>query len=92
MIRTWRHKGLKKFYDTGNTAGIQTKHHAILQMLLFQLDASTQPQDMNTPGNGFHALSGKLKGYFSVKVNANWRLIFKFDRENVIDVDYIDYH
>ena len=92
MIKTWRHKGLKKFYDTGSTAGIQAKHSSTLRILLFQLDSAVQAQDMNTPGNGFHTLSGRLKGYFSVKVSANWRLIFQFEKGNAIDIDYLDYH
>lgn len=92
MIKDWRHKGLKKFYDSGNKAGIQPKHAENLRLLLFQLASAVQPEDMNTPGNNFHKLHGDLQGYFSVKVSGNWRIIFQFEGEDAILVDYIDYH
>jgi proteic killer suppression protein len=92
MIKNWKHKGLKKFYETGSLAGIQAKHAEILRLLLFQLTNAIKPEDMNTPGNDFHKLSGDLKGFFSVKVNKNWRLIFYFIGENAVDIDYVDYH
>lgn len=92
MIKTWRHKGLKKFYETGSKAGIQPKHSEILKLLLLQLASSTNPEDMNTPGNYFHSLHGELDGYYSVKINGNWRLIFKFEQSDAILVDYVDYH
>lgn len=92
MIRQWRHKGLKKFYETGSKAGIQPKHADILSLLLFQLANAIQPEDMNTPGNDFHKLTGKLADFYAVTVNKNWRLIFKFEGQDAIEVDYIDYH
>lgn len=92
MMKDWRHKGLKKFYESGSKAGIQPKHAEILRLLLFQLATAMKPDDMNTPGNDFHRLYGDLQGYFSVKVNENWRLIFQFEGTDAILVDYIDYH
>lgn len=92
MIKTWRHKGLKKFYETGSKAGIQPKHSEILRLLLLQLASAIKPEDMNTPGNYFHPLHGELSGYYSVKVSGNWRLIFQFEEEDAILVDYVDYH
>lgn len=92
MIKDWRHKGLKKSYDSGNKSGIQPKHTETLRLLLLQLASAIQPEDMNTPGNHFHRLHGDLQGYFSVKVSGNWRLIFQFEGTNAILVDYIDYH
>lgn len=92
MIKEWRHKGLKIFYETGSKAGIQPQHAEILRMLLLQLASAIKPEDMRTPGNDFHKLQGKFEGYYAVKVNANWRLIFKFFGEDAILVDYIDYH
>lgn len=92
MIKNWRHKGLKNYYETGSKAGIQPKHADLLSMLLLQLASSIRPEDMNTPGNHFHKLVGDLKGYYSVKVSGNWRLIFQFEGEHAILVDYIDYH
>lgn len=92
MIKDWRHKGLKQFYEFGSKAGIQPKHAEILKLLLFQLTSSIKPEDMNTPGNNFHRLQGDLQGYFSVKISGNWRLIFQFEGTNAILVNYIDYH
>lgn len=92
MIQSWRHKGLKKFYESGSKAGIQPKHADILKLLLFQLTSAIKPEDMNTPGNNFHSLHGDLRGYFSVKVSGNWRVTFQFDKTDAILVDYIDYH
>ena len=90
MIKTWRHKGLKKFYGTGSKSGIQPKHTEILRVLLLQLTSAIKPEDMT--GNNFHPLHGRLNGYYSVKVSGNWRVIFQFEEEDAILVDYIDYH
>jgi proteic killer suppression protein len=92
MIKTWKHKGLKLFFETGNTSGIQQKHKSALSEILFQLEHATCPQDMNTPGNNFHGLIGKRKGQYSVSVSGNWRIVFEFAREDAILVDYLDYH
>ena len=92
MIKSWRHKGLKSFYETGNKAGIQPKHADTLAMLLLQLASAAKAVDMDTPGNYFHPLHGDLKGYYSVKVSGNWRIIFQFMGEDAILVDYVDYH
>ena len=92
MIKSWKHKGLRIFFETGSKAGIQPKHAHILSLLLLQLASATKPEDMNTPGNYFHSLQGNLKGYFSVKVNGNWRIIFQFVGKNAVLVDYVDYH
>ena len=92
MIRSWKHKGLKIFYETGSTVGIQYKHREILRDLLFQLDHAVCPRDMNTPGNKLHKLSGKLKNHYSVWVSGNWRLTFAFQGKNAILVNYQDYH
>jgi len=92
MIRQWRHQSLKQFYETGSKAGIQPKHADVLSLLLFQLANAIQPEDMNTLGNDFHKLKGNLAGFYAVTINKNWRLIFKFEGQDAIEVDYIDYH
>lgn len=92
MIKSWQHKGLKLFYDTGCVAKIQSKNKEKLHDILQILDFATSPEQMNFPGLDFHALKGKLKGYYSVKVSANWRVTFSFEGENVVSVDYLDYH
>jgi proteic killer suppression protein len=88
MIKTWKHKGLKTFFETGNAAKIQQKHKQLLREILFQLVHATCPNDMNTPGNNFHGLVGKRKGQYSVSVSGNWRVVFAFDGEDAILVDY----
>lgn len=92
MIKSWKNKGLQKFFETGSTAGIQSKHAVRLKIILQRLHAAVKPEDMNTPGMAFHRLKGNLKGYFAVTVKTNWRIIFKFEKENAILLDYVDYH
>ena len=92
MIKSWRHKGLKLFYDTGSTAKIQKKHASKLHNILQTLDFAAAPEQMRFPGTDFHALKGKLKSFYSVKVDANWRIIFAFEGKDAILVDYLDYH
>lgn len=92
MIKSWRHKGLKLFYETGSTAKIQEKHADKLHDILQGLDFATTPQHMNFPCFDFHALKGTMKGFYSVKVNANWRVVFAFEGKDAILVDYLDYH
>lgn len=92
MIRSFKHKGLRLFFETGSTAGIQPKHTGKLRIQLTALDNATCPEDMNAPGWKLHSLSGNLKTHWSVTVNANWRLTFKFESGHAILVDYQDYH
>ncbi len=92
MIKSWRHKGLKLFYDTGSTAKIQARHAEKLHDILQALDSATAPEQMRLPGLDFHKLSNNLKGFYAVTVNKNWRIIFGFEGKDAILVDYIDYH
>lgn len=92
MIKNFIHKGLKIFYETGKTTGIQTIHQRKLELILVRLDAIHKPEDMNLPGFGFHKLSGNMKGSYAVSVNKNWRIVFQFDGKDAYNVDYIDYH
>jgi toxin HigB-1 len=92
VIRTFRHRGLEKFFLTGSKAGIQPKHEARLRIQLTTLNLASTPQDMNRDGWDWHPLKGDLKGDWSVTVNGNWRLIFAFEGEDAILVDYRDYH
>lgn len=92
MIISWRHKGLKLFYDTGCTAKIQHKHADKLHDILQALDFATAPEQMNFPGLDFHLLRGEMYGFYAVKVSANWRVTFAFEGKNAILVDYVDYH
>jgi len=92
MIRLFRHKGLREYYETGNKRGINPDHASRLARILDRLDASVQPADMDLPGYHFHQLSGRGKGIWSVRVSGNWRVTFTFEGEDATDVDYLDYH
>ena len=92
MIKTFRHKGLQAFFETGSKAGIQPHHAGKLRVLLTTLDSAKHTDDMNAPGWKLHPLTGDLAGHYSVTVNGNWRLTFTFEGENTELVDYLDYH
>jgi proteic killer suppression protein len=92
MIRSFRHRGLQKFAETGSKAGIQPAHANKLRIQLTALDAAVGPTDMNAPGYALHPLHGKLEGHWAVRVSGNWRLTFAFQDEDAIHVDYQDYH
>lgn len=92
MIQNFRHKGLKLFFETGSTAGIQATHAAKLGRMLNRLNVATAAQAMNLPGWKLHPLKGALSGHWSVWVSGNWRLTFTFVGEDAELVDYPDYH
>jgi proteic killer suppression protein len=92
LIRTFRHRGLERFFKTGSKAGIQPPHETRLRILLTTLNLASAPSDMNRPGWDWHPLKGNLEGHWSVTVNKNWRLTFSFEGEDAILVDYQDYH
>lgn len=91
MITTFRHKGLKRFYDRGDRSKLNAQQVAKIKLILSALDAATTPQDLDLPPFRFHALKGDLKGFYSVWVTGNWRIIFRFEDEPE-DVDLTDYH
>ncbi|MDP4030496.1 MAG: type II toxin-antitoxin system RelE/ParE family toxin [Gallionella sp.] len=92
MIKTFRHKGLEAFYKTGSLAGIQPKHAARLREQLTALSVAREPADLKRPGWRLHGLVGDRSGYWSLTVQANWRVVFRFDDTDVELVDYLDYH
>jgi len=92
MIRSFKHKGLERYFLKASTAGIQTAHQKRLRLILGRLHAAVELSDMNIPGLYLHSLKGKFKGRWSVRVNGNWRVTFKFDAPDATDVDYEDYH
>lgn len=92
MIKTFRHKGLQTFFETGNKKGIQPHHAPRLRRQLIKLDIAKTFDDMNVPGWRLHALSGDLVEHYSVTVNGNWRITFKFEDGDAVLVDYQDYH
>lgn len=92
MINGFRHKGLEIFHLTGDTQGVQTAHAAKLSRILAALDAATSPAELNHHEYKLQALTGDTKGHWSLWVNDNWRVTFRFDGAHVDLVDYQDHH
>ena len=92
MIIGFHHKGLAALYETGSTKGIQAEHAAKLRRILALLDVAASPNDLNLPSFKLHPLKGDLKGHWSIKVNGNWRVTFRFIGADVELVNYVDYH
>jgi toxin HigB-1 len=92
MIQSIKHKGLKLFFEKGNSSKIQPTHKRRLRLILTLLHAAKDIKDMNYPGSNLHRLSGDFKNYWAVNVSGNWRIVFRFEKGEVFDVDYIDYH
>lgn len=92
MIKSFVHKGLKKFYISGSKAGIQAKHANNLRLILAQLDNSENITDMDIPTLNLHQLKGNKKDIWSVTVQANWRITFYFEDGDAEIVNYADYH
>lgn len=92
VIKSFRHRGIERFFHTGSKAGIQAKPANRLRLQLFVLDNAKTPLDMKAPGWNLHPLKGDMAGHWSVSVSGNWRLTFAFQGEDAILVDYHDYH
>ena len=92
MIRSFSHKGLRRFFVSGTTAGINPNHAPRLRLILAMLDKARCVPDMSAPGLRLHPLKGEYKGFWAVTVQANWRVTFRFEDGDVQDVDYLDYH
>ena len=92
MIRSFRHKGLRALYQDRRAAKVAAAHVSKLQRVLSALDEATGPHEMDLPGFRLHPLKGDREGIFSVWVSGNWRVTFRFEGVDVVDVDYVDYH
>ena len=98
MIISFKHKGLKKFYETGSKRGIVANHELKLQMVLAALEIAETSEELDLPAfslhslHSLHSLKGDLSGFWSIKVNGNWRVIFKFKGKDIELLDYLDYH
>ena len=92
MIKSFKHKGLKKFYEIGSKQGIQAQHAPKLRMQLAALDSALVLEDLDIPGYRLHELKGNRKGICSISVNGNWRITFEFVDGNIFIVNYEDYH
>jgi len=92
VITSFKHRALKRFFETGTTRGIQAKHASKIRLILARLNTSLDEQDMNLPGLHLHELTGARKETWSVRVSGNWRITFRFNSPDAFDVDLEDYH
>ena len=92
MIRSFKHRGLKRLYERGDRSGIRPDLVDTVQEILTVLDKAATPQALNLPGYRLHPLKGDLEGFWSVTVRGNWRIMFRFEEGAALDVELIDYH
>jgi len=92
MIKSFKHKGLERFYKTGKTSGIKANHTRKLRLILSNLDQAESPTEMDLPGLRLHELKGTRKKTWSVSVSGNWRVTFQFSDRDAEIVNYEDYH
>jgi len=92
MIESFRHKGLRRLFETGNASGVQASHAKRLRLQLVAMDTAKAIEDMDIPGFRLHPLKGSMKGRWSISVNGNWRITFEFREGNTYVLDYEDYH
>ncbi len=92
MIKSFKHKGLKKFFEQGKTQGIRHDHANRLRIRLTVLNSANTIEDIDQPGFNLHPLSGDLANHWSISINGNWRLFFIFEDGDVYVLDYDDYH
>ncbi len=92
MIVSFKHKGLRLYFEKGDASKLQPQHINKIRLILSRLNASKLVSDMNVPGYNLHQLTGELKEFHSVKVDKNFRIMFRMVGEDVQDVDYLDYH
>jgi toxin HigB-1 len=92
MIRNFRHRPLRRLFEDDDARRLPAADLERIKDILFRLDTAGKVQDMNVPGFRLHALKGDLKGFWAITVRANWRIVFRFEEGDTLDVDYVDYH
>ena len=92
MIQTIRHRGLKRLYERGDASGVRTDQVTRMSDVLAHLDAAQKPSNLALPGYRLHPLKGDYKGWWSVTISGNWRIIFRSEDGDAFDVDVVDYH
>jgi toxin HigB-1 len=92
VIKSFRHKGLKRFYENNERKGVAPELEAKVARILARLDVAKAPEQMDLPGLKLHPLKRDLKGFWSVWVTGNWRIVFRFEGTDVVQVDLVDYH
>jgi proteic killer suppression protein len=91
VIRRFTHRGLKRFYEHGDASRVRPDQTERIALALADLDDASKPQDLDIPGYRLHPLKGDMKGYWSIWVSANWRIVFRFEGGDAYDVDLVDY-
>ncbi len=92
MIRTLRHRGLKRLYERGDPSKVRADQAERIALALADLDDAGKPSDLDLPGYQLHPLKGDLKGFWSISISGNWRIIFRFEEGDAYDVDLVAYH
>ena len=92
MIQRIRHRGLRRLHEDDDRRGLNAAQVDKIRVILARLERAAMPSDMDLPGLRLHPLKGEMAGYWSVAVNANWRIVFRFQDGDVTDVNLIDYH
>ena len=92
MIRSLRHRGLKRLYERGDARRVSADLAERVSLALADLDDARKPSDLDLPGYHLHPLKGSLRGFWSISISGNWRMIFRFERGDVFDIDLVDYH
>ena len=92
MLRTFRHRGLKRLFERGDKSKLRGDQVERIEEILSRLDAASGARDLNTPGYRLHSLKGDMQGFWSIRVTANWRIVFRFEEGDACDVDLTDYH
>jgi len=92
MIRTFRHKGLKRLFETDNPSGVRAGQVRRIRDVLAHLDEARRPSDLDLPGYRLYPLRGGLKGCWSVTISGNWRIVFRLEEGDAFDVELVDYH
>ena len=92
MIATFRHRGLRRLYEDNDARGVSGEHAGRIRLILAALDAAERVEELGVHSFRLHALTGNLRGYWSITVRANWRITFRFEDGRALDVDLVDYH
>ena len=92
MIRTLRHRGLKRLYEHGDPSKVRADQAERIALALADLDEASKPSDLDLPGYRLHSLKGDLKGFWSISISAHWRITFRFEEGDAYAVDLVDYH
>lgn len=92
MIRSFRHRGLQRFWTRSDASGLRPDWVRKINRLLREIEAARRPEELPVAGTGLHALRGDLKGRYAMTVSRNWRITFGWEGEGAIDIDLEDYH